>query len=182
MNNLHKFQIRWGEPLLEKFAAPPEDILGELSHFEMGIRHFCYESDRPISIEIGKEQIKVFLDPDISMLLEEDLPTKIDQLSRGETIRLEFVDSCCLTIELVPLGNKVNCNLRYFGYSDNSKNFSLDSSYNQFKLDRKEVLETLTDFCIKTADMATETGYITRQERDDFISPVEIHKIDVTKA
>ncbi|NES77713.1 MULTISPECIES: hypothetical protein [Okeania] len=87
-----------------------------MSYFEMGIRRFCYWCDRPILIEIGKEQIKVFLDPDISMLLEEDLPTKIHQLSRGETIRLEFVDSFCLTIELVPLGNKVNCNLRYFGY------------------------------------------------------------------
>ncbi|NET29077.1 hypothetical protein [Okeania sp. SIO1I7] len=177
MNNLHKFQIRWGEPLLEKFAHPPEDVLGELSHFEMGIRRFCYESDRPISIKIGKEQVKVFLDPDISMLLEEDLPTQIDQLSRGEKIHLEFVESCCVTIELVPLDNKVNCNLGYFGYSDSNKNFSLGSSYKQFQLDRKEVLETLTDFCIKIADMATETGYITRQERDDFISPVEIHKI-----
>ncbi|NER06924.1 MAG: hypothetical protein F6K17_32255, partial [Okeania sp. SIO3C4] len=82
-------------------------------------------------------------------------------------------------LELVPLGNKVNCNLLYFGYSDSNKNFSLDSSYKQFQLDRKEVLETLTDFCIKIADMATETGYITRQERDDFISPVEIHKISL---
>ncbi|NES65243.1 MAG: hypothetical protein F6K24_08250 [Okeania sp. SIO2D1] len=136
----------------------------------MGIRRFCYGCDRPIFIEIGKEQIKVFLDPDISMLLEEGLPTKIYQLSRGETIRLEFVDSCCITIELVPLGNKVNCNLRYFGYSDSNRNFSLDSSYKQFQLDGKEVLETLTDFCIKIADMATETGYITRQERDNFIS------------
>ncbi|MGD1713363.1 hypothetical protein [Dapis sp. BLCC M172] len=177
MNNFHKFQIRLGDPLLEKFAAPPEDVLGELSHFEMGIRRFCYESDRPIFIEIGKEQIKVFLDPDISMLLEEDLPTEIDQLSRGETIQLEFVDSCCLTIELMPLGNKVNCNLRYYGYGDSNKNFSLDGSYKQFQLDCKEVLETLTDFVINIADMATETGYITRQERDDFISPVEIHKM-----
>ncbi len=171
MNNLHKFRIRLGEPLLEKFADPPEDILGELSHFERGMRRFCYESDRPIFIEIGKEQIQVFLDPDISMLLEEDLPTQITQLSQGETIRLEFVESCCLTIELVPLGNKINCNLGYFGYSNNNKNFSLDGSYKQFQLDRQQVLETLTDFCIKIADMATETGYISRQERDDFISP-----------
>ncbi|NEP86900.1 MAG: hypothetical protein F6K18_08675 [Okeania sp. SIO2C2] len=117
-----------------------------MSHFEMGIRRFCYWCDRHILIEIGKEQIKVFLDPDISMLLEEDLPTKIDQLSRGGTIRLEFVDSFCLRIELVPLGNKVNCNLRYFGYLDSNKNFSLDSSYKQFQLDRKEVLETLLTF------------------------------------
>ncbi len=181
MNNFHKFQIRWGDPLLEKFAAPPEDVLGELSHFEMGIRRFCYESDRPIWLEIGKEQIKVFLDPDISMLLEEDLPTQIDQLSRGETIRLEFVDSCCLTIELMPLGNKINCNLRYFGYSDSNKNFSLDGSYKQFQLNSKEVLETLTNFCIKIGDMATETGYITRQEKDDFIYPLEIHKISSLK-
>ncbi|NER02727.1 MAG: hypothetical protein F6K17_08865 [Okeania sp. SIO3C4] len=152
-----------------------------MSHFEMGIRRFCYESYRPILLEIGKEQIKVFLDPDISMLLEEDLPTKIDQLSREETIHLEFVESCCVTIELVPLGNKINCNLRYFGYSDSNKNFSLDSSYKQLQLNSKEVLETLTNFCIKIGDMATETGYITRQERDDFISPLEIHKISSLK-
>ncbi|NEP80479.1 MAG: hypothetical protein F6K39_21300 [Okeania sp. SIO3B3] len=171
MNNLHKFQIILGEPLLEKFTDPPEDVLGELSHFELGIRRFCYGCDRPIFIEIGKEQIKVFLDPDISMLFEENLPTQIAQLSRGEKICIEFVESCCLTIELVPLGNNINCNLQYFGYSDNNKNFSLDGSYKQFQLDRQQVLETLTDFFIKIADMATETGYITTQERDNFISP-----------
>ena len=174
MNNLHQFKIQLGEPLLEKFADPPEDVLGELSHLEIGIRRFCYESDRPILIEIGEEQIQVFLDPDISILLEDNFPTQIAQLSRGETIRLEFVESCCVTIELVPLGNKLNCNLRYFGYSDNSKNFSLDGSYKQFQLDRQQVLETLTNFLIKIADMATETGYITKPERDDFLSPAII--------
>ena len=137
---------------------------------EIGIRRFCYESDRPIFIQIGEEQIKVFLDPDISMLLEENLPEKIAQLSRGETIRLEFVESCCATVELVPLGNNVNCNLQYFGYSTNNNNFSLNGSYQQFQLDRQQVLETLTNFLIKIADMAAEKGYITRQERDDFFS------------
>ena len=34
MNSLHQFKIKLGEPLLEKFADPPEDILGELSHLE----------------------------------------------------------------------------------------------------------------------------------------------------
>jgi len=170
MNNLHQLKIKLGEPLLEKFADPPEDILGELSHFEMGIRRFCYESDRPIFIQIGEAQIQVFLDPDISMLLEENLPEKIAKLSRGETIRLEFVESCCVTIELVPVGSKVNCNLQYFGYSTDNNNFSLNGSYKQFQLDRQQVLETLTDFLIKISDMAAEKGYITRQERDDFLS------------
>jgi hypothetical protein len=170
MNNLHQFKIKLGEPLLEKFADPPEDVLGELSHFEMGIRRFCYESDRPIFIQIGDEQIQVFLDPDISMLLEDNLPQKIARLSNGETIRLEFVESCCVSIELVPVDNKVNCNLQYFGYSDNNSNFSLNGSYKQFQLDRQQVLETLTDFLIKIADMAAEKGYITRQERDSFLS------------
>ncbi len=51
MNNFHQFKIKLGEPLLEKFADPPEDVLGELSHFEIGIRRFCYEGDRPIFIQ-----------------------------------------------------------------------------------------------------------------------------------
>ncbi|MDY6802797.1 MAG: hypothetical protein SXA11_03190 [Cyanobacteriota bacterium] len=170
MNNLHQFKIKLGEPLVEKFADPPEDILGELSHFEMGIRRFCYESDRPIYIQIGEAQIQVFLDPDISMLLEDNLPQKIAQLSRGEAIRLEFVESCCVTIELVPIGSNVNCNLQYFGYSDNNHNFSLDGSYQQFQLNCQQVLETLINFFIKIAGMAAEKGYITRQERDHFLS------------
>ncbi|MDY7005128.1 MAG: hypothetical protein SWX82_14600 [Cyanobacteriota bacterium] len=111
---------------------------GEVIHAFLILNSRIIEQcDRPIFIEIGKEKIKVFLDPDRTMLFEEDLPAQIAQLSRGEKIRLEFVESCCLTIELVPLGNKVNCNLRYFGYSDNNKNFSLDGSYKQFQLDRQ---------------------------------------------
>ena len=70
----------------------------------------------------------------------------------------------------MPVANKINCNLQYFGYSTNNNNFSLNGSYKQFQLDRQQVLETLTDFLIKISDMAAEKGYITRQERDDFIS------------
>jgi hypothetical protein len=53
MNNSQKFNFQLGERFLENYADPPEDPLGELTHFEMAIRRFCFEYDHTVSIEIG---------------------------------------------------------------------------------------------------------------------------------
>ena len=74
MNNTQKFEFRIEELCLEKYADPPEDPLGELSEFEMGIRRFCFECNYEVLIQIGDERKRVFFDPDICMLLEENLP------------------------------------------------------------------------------------------------------------
>ena len=83
MNNYSNFTIQLEQPNCEKYADPPEDSLGELSHFELGLKLFCFECDRPVSIEIGAQKVKVFLDPDICMLLEDELPKKLVSYPKG---------------------------------------------------------------------------------------------------
>ncbi|NJM61714.1 MAG: hypothetical protein HC849_18375 [Oscillatoriales cyanobacterium RU_3_3] len=96
MNNYSNFRIYLEEPNGEKYVDPPDDSLGELSHFELGLKLFCFECDRPVSIEIGEEKLKVFLDPDICMLLEDELPQKLSDLSQDKPIQIEFVESVCI--------------------------------------------------------------------------------------
>lgn len=68
MNKYSNFTIHLEEPNSEKYADPPDDSLGELSHFELGLKLFCFECDRLVSIAIGQEKVKIFLDPDICMI------------------------------------------------------------------------------------------------------------------
>lgn len=77
MNNTQQFDIKIEELCLEKYAEPPEDPLSELSEFEIGIRRFCFECNYQVLIKIGDEKKLLFFDPDICMLLEDDLPKKI---------------------------------------------------------------------------------------------------------
>ena len=100
MNNSQKFNFQLGERFLENYADPPEDPLGELTHFEMAIRRFCFECDHKVSIEIGDERIQVFLDPDICMILDDNLPEQIRKLSQGKPIEIDFAESSTLTIKL----------------------------------------------------------------------------------
>ena len=67
--------------MFDKYSAPPEDPLGELSYFEMGIRRFCFERKHKVSIQIGNERIFVFLDPDICMILDR-LPQQVSELAQ----------------------------------------------------------------------------------------------------
>lgn len=53
MNNPQRFDIRLENPFFENHSAPPEDPLGELSDFEMGLRRFCFECNQQVSIKIG---------------------------------------------------------------------------------------------------------------------------------
>jgi hypothetical protein len=117
MNKYSNFTIHLEEPNCEKYADPPDDSLGELSHFELGLKLFCFECDSLVSIEIGQEKVKVFLDPDICMVLEDELPQKLSELSQGKSIKIEFVESVCLTLKLQPLANnRISCNFQKFGY------------------------------------------------------------------
>jgi hypothetical protein len=162
MNDSQKFQWRLTERFLENCAAPPEDPLGELTHFEMAIRRFCFECDRKVLIEIGDETIQVVLDSDICMILEDNLPERIKELSQGKPIEIEFAESCTLTIELVPVDNKITCTLRKFGTSCWEK---------QFDFDRDRVLDALRGFLSEVMQLAVDKGYITIEEKAEFISP-----------
>ena len=89
--NIFKFEIAEGN--LESYALPPDDPLGELSDFELGLRRFCYECNRRVVVEIGEIVFSVFFDPDICMLLEDGFAEQIGGLEGGKCIRLDFVVS-----------------------------------------------------------------------------------------
>lgn len=162
MNNYPKFDISLKEPNLERYADPPDDPLGELTEFENGIRLFCYECDRLVLIQVGDEERRVFLDPDICMILEE-LPKQIVDLSQGRTIEITFAESCRTILKLVPNNNTIDCNLRNFGYSTEQKNFQLNKS---------QVLEVLTSFVEEIISKAVAGGYIKASEGEEFLKPL----------
>ena len=162
MNNSQKFNFQLGERFLENYADPPEDPLGELTHFEMAIRRFCFECDHKVSIEIGDERIQVFLDPDICMILDDNLPEQIRKLSQGKPIEIDFAESSTLTIKLVPTDDRISCILSKFGTSGWEKHFEFD---------RTHVLNTLRGFLQEVMQLAVDKGYITLEEKEEFISP-----------
>ncbi|MBW4496857.1 MAG: hypothetical protein KME26_28070 [Oscillatoria princeps RMCB-10] len=164
MSEVQKIEIRLGELCLENYAGPPDDPLGELSHFELGLRLFCYECNRHVLIEIGEERIEVFLDPDICMVLEGDLPQQIAQLERGKEIEMFFAESCHKQVQLVPEGHQINCTVREWGYSSGKKHF---------KLDKEQVLGVLRRFVEEVMEMAVGGGYITPAEKEEFLKPMQ---------
>jgi hypothetical protein len=172
MNNYINFTIHLEEPNCEKYADPPDDSLGELSHFELGLKLFCFECDRLVSIEIGAEKIKVFFDPDIYMILEDNLPQKLRELSQGKPIQIEFIESVCLTLELQPLANdKISCNLKRFGYLSPNQ-FTLKSQNKHFELNKIQVITKLKELVEQLMEMALNGGYITPEEKQQFLLPL----------
>ena len=172
MNNYINFTIQLEEPNGEQYADPPEDSLGELSHFELGLKLFCFECDHLVSIEIGEEKLNVFLDPDICMLLEDELPKKISELSQGKPIKIEFVESVCMTLELQPLTNDlISCNLKRFGYLS-PNHFTLKSKNQHFELNKTQVIAELKELVEQLMEMALNGGYITPEEKQEFLMPL----------
>ena len=162
MSSNPRFEIKLKERNLENIAPPPDDPLGELSDFELGIRKFCYEYDRQVSVRVSHEEYLVFLDPDICMIIEDDLPKLIAEIEKGQAIELEFAESCWLIIKLVPHGNGIKCYLREFGYSTDEKLVFLN---------KQQVLDELRGFLIELMDMAVNLGYIKLEDKNDFIKP-----------
>ena len=169
MNNYSNFTIQLEQTNCEKYADAPEDSLGEISHFELGLKLFCFECDRPVSIEIGEQKVKVFLDPDICMLLEDELPKKLSELSQGNLINIEFVESVCITLELQPLAkDRISCNLKTFGYLSPNQ-FTLKSKNQHFELNKAQVITELKGFVEQLMEMAINGGYITPEEKQEFL-------------
>jgi hypothetical protein len=161
MNSSQKFNFKLAERFLENYAEPPEDPLGELSHFEMGWRRFCFECDRKVLIEIDDEKIQVFLDLDICLMIESNFPQEIAKLSQGKKIAIDFPESW-LMIRLLPIDDRIICTLSKFGTSDWEK---------MFEFDRTQVLNTLRGFLQEVMQLAVDKGYITLEEKEEFISP-----------
>ena len=161
MNSSHKFNFQLAERFLEDWADPPEDPLGELSDFEMGWRRFCFEHNHKVLIEIGDAQKEVFLDPDICMMIDNYFPNEIAKLSQGKPIEIDFGESW-FTIMLLPIDNKINCTWIKFGTSCWEKHFEFD---------RTHVLNTLRGFLQEVMQLAVDKGYITLEEKEEFIRP-----------
>lgn len=161
MNNRQKINFKLSERFLENYAEPPEDPLGELSHFEMGWRRFCFEFDHKVLIEIGDEKIEVFLDLDISMMIEDNFPQEIAKLSQGQKISIDFPESWFM-IRLLPRDDRISCTLRKFGTSCWEKHFEFD---------RTHVLDALRGFLEEVMQLAVDKGYITLEEKEEFIRP-----------
>jgi hypothetical protein len=161
MNSSQKFNFKLAERFLENYEDPPEDPLGELTHFEMGWRRFCFEFDHKVLIEIGDEKIEVFLDLDISMMIENNFPQEIAKLSQGQKISIDFPESWFM-IRLLPREARISCTLRKFGNSCWEKHFEFD---------RTHVLDVLRGFLQEVMQLAVDKGYITLEEKEEFIRP-----------
>ena len=162
MNNIELFKIRLTERNLENFVDPPDDPLGELSDFELGIRRFCYEYDHKVLVRVGNEEYFVFLDPDICLILEDNLPKLIAQLEMDKSIELDFVESLDIVIKFVPIGKEIKCYLREFGYSNDEK---------LVMLNKQQVLDELRRFLTELMEIAVNLGYISLEDKNEFIKP-----------
>jgi hypothetical protein len=172
MNNYLKFKIRLKEPDLLNDAEPPDDPLGELTHFELGIRRFCFECNHLVVLEIGAEKLEVFLDPDICMILSSGLPEQISQLSQGKKIQIEFCESICLSLVFQPLkSDRIDCTVKKFGYIS-EKHFTLKTSDRLCELNQTQVLTEFKQFLEQLMQMAVDGGYITAEENQAFLMPL----------
>lgn len=162
MNSNYQFEIKLIERNLENLAPPPDDPLGELSAFELGIRRFCYEYDSKVLVRIFQEEYFVFLDPDICMILEDNLPQLIGDLAIGKAIELDFVEGCWLIIKFVPVGNEIKCYLREVGYSTEER---------LVMLNKQQVVDELRRFLTELMEMAVNLGYISLEDKEEFIQP-----------
>ncbi|MEO0133099.1 MAG: hypothetical protein ABIK73_09280 [candidate division WOR-3 bacterium] len=163
MNHYQNFKIYYEKDNFVSFADPPEDPLGELTPFEMRLRNFCFECDRRFFIEVGDRKIQLFFDPDLCMILDDGLPEQIDKLSQGKQIEISIAESDRVIIKLIPIAQKILCTLRYFGSRCEEKTFDLDKT---------QVLTELKGFLHQVMAMAVSQGYITPEDKDEFLAPV----------
>ncbi|HBE20784.1 MAG TPA: hypothetical protein DEG17_00985 [Cyanobacteria bacterium UBA11149] len=168
MKRITNFTWQIGERNLDNYALPPDDPLGELSDFELGLRRFCYECDRKVVLKIGEIEFAVFLDPDICMVLEDRLPEQIGELAEGKSIRIDFAESYQLTVILTPIGEMIHCQLKRFG----------DREYNyDYELDKEQVLGELRRFLAEVMQLAVNGGYVSLEDKEWFIAPAFAERI-----
>ncbi|BAZ31261.1 hypothetical protein NIES4074_37330 [Cylindrospermum sp. NIES-4074] len=157
------FSLQLAKPFKKDWFLAPEDPLGELSHLEMGLRRFCFEENCEVLLKIGYDDKKLFLDPDIILILDE-LPEKISQLSNDQKIELSFPESCLIIhFEPVHRYRQINCTLKKYGQSVEHSNFPLYEDV---------VLRELADFVRQIGSQAVAKEYITDEEKCEFLKPI----------
>jgi hypothetical protein len=167
VNNIEHFQIQLAEINFEVYTEPPEDPLGELSDLEMNLRRFCYEYNQQVFFTIFDEKVRVFLEPDICLILDK-LPQKIANLALGKSIEICFTESACRVIKFIPFGEKLICHFRSFGSFCEEKTFELDKPI---------VLSEFSNFLEQLMDLAVEKSYISIAEKKLLLLPIQPQEI-----
>lgn len=151
MNKLHTplldtFSIAFGLPSVS-YSSPPDDPLNELTTQEMNLRRFCHEHDHEVFIKFNNKEVKVYLDPDILMLMEDNFLQNLKEFKQSnKELRIDFVESCDLTIKFIPEGEMVQCTTE-------------GDIENKYTLDKKEVSIALDMFICSFYKLALDTGY-----------------------
>ncbi|MDY6803318.1 MAG: hypothetical protein SXA11_05860 [Cyanobacteriota bacterium] len=158
MNNTQKFELQLEELWIWEGLEPPDDPLGELTELENSLRLFCYECNHKVAMKIGEEREELYLDPDIILILDE-LPEQMQALSFGKKIQIDFPESWMM-MKFVPEGDIISCTLREFG------NYCITK---EFQLDKAQVLETFESFLEELMEMAIANGYITYEQKNQFL-------------
>ncbi len=159
MNDIKKFKIQLEKPWIWEGLTTPQDTLGELSDFERRLRRLCFECNHRVLIEVGDEKFDVFLDPDIILILE-DLPQQISELSRGKKIQIEFPESY-REIAFMPASGEIHCISSRFGQVVEREHFLLE---------RTQMLEMLGCFLDEVVCLALDGGYITPEQGHEFLA------------
>lgn len=157
------FYFKLADRILEDYSLPPEDPLGELSKFELGLRRFCYERNHRVVVEIGEIEFTVFFDPDICILLEDGFPEKIGKLEQGQTIRIDFVESYEITVILTPESELLNCQIL--------EGFKGKNNQYEYQLDKEDTLGKLRMFLFQTMGLAFHENYIDLDDIYEFVKP-----------
>lgn len=67
---------------------------------EMNLHKFCYEHNHEVFIKFNNKEVKVYLNPDILMLMEDNFLHNLKEFKRSNKgLRIDFVESCDLTIK-----------------------------------------------------------------------------------
>jgi hypothetical protein len=159
MAAMELFNIKLDKPHKSAWDVRPQDQLGEFSPFEMGLKLFCFEQNHEVLIEIGNEKRYVYLHPDISSEID-ILPDDISQLSRGEPVEIVFAE-IGMSVDFVPIDEKVICKLCRFGYSLDVKSFECDLT---------QVVEALCQFLNELIQLAVSGGYISQEDAELFLN------------
>jgi hypothetical protein len=155
------FNIQLEQSCSSDNYLPPDDPLGELSHFEMGLRRFCYERNHRVIIDACDRKIEVCLHPDLSLLIQR-LPEKISDLSRGNEVILELSESW-MDIKFSPANGKLVGSLQTFGEAPDVKTCELNSA---------EVITALTRFVQDVIQSAVAGGYVTEDDARKFLREI----------
>ncbi len=154
MKRSNVFHIQLKEPWKWPGLSSPDDPLRELSDVEMGLRRFCFDNNRKVQITIGDETFDVFLDPDISLILDR-LPDKIADLSSGRKAIIELPESF-REIRFSPYqDDEFACSVCEFGKVKREKTFILRTTLIASRL------KSFTDGLIESA---ISENYITNEQ------------------